>query len=369
MRALSRRDFVTKAVQATAGAALMPSELLAAPKRPAAPASPTIPYGAAVRGGTLATDKAYREAVLKYCDVIVPESELKWVELQPNRGEFRFDRADAVAAFARDNGLALRGHTLVWYGALPYWTDDLRDRRDAEKALTEHIEKVVSRYRGQIRSWDVVNEPIGEHPRNAQDLRNSVWLKHLGSDYVSFAFRAAAQVDPRAQLVLNEYDIEFIGEQFRNRRESLLHLLRRMMERGDPLHAIGLQAHLSTDRTIDRDGLQSFLAEIKQMGLRFLITELDVVDFNAPSAAGERDALIAAKAEELLQTVGEVIVPEQILTWGISDRYTWVPIYFKRTDGTLNRPLPLDDQMRPKPFMASIDRFRRQFANTQRRQG
>jgi endo-1,4-beta-xylanase len=327
-----------------------------------------IPYGAAVRGDMLVQDRAYREAVLRYCNAIVPESELKWVELQPNRGEFRFDKADALAAFAKQHGLALRGHTLVWYGALPYWTDDIRDRAEAQRVMAHHIETVVSRYRGQIGSWDVVNEPMPEHPRSHDELRDSVWTRHLGPDYLPFAFRTAAAADPKAQLVLNEYDIEFIGRSFQLRREGLLRVIRRLKDQGVPLHAIGLQAHLSTDRSIDRDGLQSFLVEIKKLGLKFLITELDVVDLHGPAASEARDQLVAAKAAELLKAIGEVITPEVVMTWGISDRYTWVPIYFKRPDGSLNRPLPLDDQMQPKPLMATIDEFRRRQA-TVRREG
>ena len=83
----------------------------------------------------------------------------------------------------------MRGHTLAWYGALPAWTNEISSRAEAERELTDHIETVVSRYRGAIPSWDVVNEPLAEWPENESSFRPSIWAKQLGSDYLSIALR------------------------------------------------------------------------------------------------------------------------------------------------------------------------------------
>ena len=125
-----------------------------------------IPYGAAVRSDTLVSDLSYRDAIIANCQIIVPESELKWLELRPTRGEYRFEKADMLVDFARQNRLELRGHTLAWYGAMPAWTNEIGSRAEAERELTDHIETVVSRYRGAIPSWDVINEPLAEWPEN-----------------------------------------------------------------------------------------------------------------------------------------------------------------------------------------------------------
>jgi endo-1,4-beta-xylanase len=176
------------------------------------------------------------------------------------------------------------------------------------------------------------------------------------------ALRTTAAVDPDARLVLNEYDVEFKGPRFAARRKALLQLLRSLRDKDVPLHGVGLQAHLFADRAIDRDGLQTFLSEIKALKLDVLITELDVVDYELPGKVSERDALVAKKAEEFLSAVCEVARPKAILTWGLSDRYTWVPIYFKRPDGMPNRPLPLDADLKRKPLFDVIDQFRRKVA-------
>jgi endo-1,4-beta-xylanase len=364
IEAQSRRDFLNSAASAAALAVFGTVELsgvsaFATPSKPSVAPGTLIPYGAAVRSDALASDLSYRNAVIANCQMVVPESELKWLELRPTPDEYRFEKADAVIDFARQNAIEVRGHTLAWYGALPSWTEGIATRAQAERELVDHIETVVSRYRGVIPSWDVINEPLAEWPEGASSLRPSIWAKRIGPDYLRLALETAAAADPDARLVLNEYDIEYVGPRFAARRKALIELLRSLRDRGVPLHAVGLQAHLFASRTIDRDGLQAFLAEIKALKLDVWVTELDVIDYELPGKIGERDAQVANMANEFLKTVGDVIRPKAILTWGLSDRYSWVPIYYKRRDGMPNRPLPLDAELKPKPLFDVIEEFRR----------
>ncbi len=361
--AYSRRDLLAGAAKLAAlgvsGTAALSGVSAFATALPPSPATGgLIPYGAAARSDALESDPSYRAAIIANCQLIVPESELKWQELRPSRGDYRFEKADAIMDFARQNAIEVRGHTLAWYGAMPAWTEEISSRAEAERELTDHIETVVSRYRGVILSWDVVNEPLAEWPDNGSSFRPSIWARRLGPDYLSIALRQAAAADPDARLVLNEYDVEFQGPRFAARRKALVQLLRSLRDRNVPLHAVGLQAHLFANRAIDRDGLQAMLAEIKTLGLDVLITELDVIDYELPGKVSERDAMVAGMAGRFLESVCDVVRPKAILTWGLSDRYTWVPIYFKRPDGMPNRPLPLDADLKRKPLFDVIEEFR-----------
>ena len=358
----SRRKFLAQGAGsltlALAGSAFAAE--LRHPSRPAGAAP--IPYGAAVRSGALVADPPYRAAVGSMCDIIVPEGEMKWSDIHPRRGEYRFENADALVDFARQNHIEIRGHTLAWYGALPAWTSEFATAAEAERELVDHIETVVSRYRGAVLSWDVVNEPLADWPQDRTSLRPSIWMDRLGPEYLPIAFKATAATDPDAKLVLNEYDVEYRGARFEARRKALVQLLRWLRDRDVPLHAVGLQAHLFAGRTIDRDGLQALLAEIVALKLDILITELDVVDKDLPGRIGERDALVASMAAEFLGACCEVVRPKAILTWGLTDRYTWVPSFFKRADGMPNRPLPLDAELKPKPLFDVIEEYRRRFS-------
>src|ERR1700710_898570 len=226
----SRRDFLTRAATAAAvglsgTAQLSGVSVFATPLTQSLASTSTaglIPYGSAVRAGALESDSTYREAIIANCHLVVAEGEMKWADIRSTRGEYRFEKADSIIDFARQNRLEVRGHTLAWYGGLPKWTDEISSRAEAERELVDHIKTVVSRYRGVIPSWDVVNEPLVDFPEDATSLRPCVWTKHLGADYLSIALRTAAAVDPQARLVLNEYDIEFKGAQFLAKRNALL---------------------------------------------------------------------------------------------------------------------------------------------------
>lgn len=357
---LSRRETLKAVMAAGAVTAAAGSWAVAVAEEAMAPARDwAIPFGAAVRDGPFADEPAYREALKRHCRQIVSEGGMKWQDVRPSRDRFVFDSPDRHLAFASANGMELRGHTLAWYGAMPDWTRAIASPAEAERELVGHIETVVGRYRGRIRSWDVVNEPIPDDPSSRSDLRPSIWTRRLGESYIALALRTTARVDPQAGLVMNEYDIEFVGPRFRRKREALLRLIRDLKLRNLPLTAIGLQGHLRAELAIDKEGLSAFVSEVRSLGLDVLVTELDVIDDKLPGPPGLRDAIVAAKAYDFLDAIFAAARPTAILTWGITDRHTWVPIWFRRRDGLANRPLPLDEAYRPKPLMRVIEHFAR----------
>jgi endo-1,4-beta-xylanase len=348
---MRRRDFVAGSL-AVAAAPLVTR----VPAANAATAA-SIPYGAAVRGDVFVDDYDYRKALVEYCKLVVGEGGLKWFDLRPSAQEFNFFDADRLFDFATQNGMKMRGHTLVWYGAMPEWTKSIKGASEAFRELTHHIEKVVGHYKGRIPSWDVVNEAIDDEPSDTNYLRPNVWFDNLGGDYIETAFRRAADSDPKAQLVINEYDIEFVGDRFKRRRDALLKVVKNLKERDAPIHAVGFQGHLRGELEIDKDGVSSFVAELKAMDIDVLVTELDVIDNLLPPDDAAHDQAVAARVADFLGAIFDAARPTAILTWGISDRYTWVPTYFARDDGQPNRPLPLDRDYRPKPFMKVIEEF------------
>jgi endo-1,4-beta-xylanase len=316
-----------------------------------------VPYGACVRRGLLEQEADYRGAIETYCQQLTPEGGLFWVDLRPARDQFNFDFADSVLAFADANGMTMRGHTLVWYAAMPDWTKEINSAAEAERVLTTHIERVVSRYRGKVKTWHVVNEPIDDTKAGVAGLRPCIWQQYLGDKYIDMAFRLAHQVDPSVELLLNEYDIESMDGSAAPRRQTLLRLVHDLLSRGVPLHGVGLQAHLPGKYQIDCDGVYKFVSEIKSLGLSVHITELDVIDVDLPGPTSVRDAIVAARAYDFLNSVFAAARPAVVATWGITDRYTWVPMWNRRKDGLANRPLPFDEFYRPKPLWFVIDYF------------
>jgi endo-1,4-beta-xylanase len=258
-------------------------------------AAARVPFGACVRPGPLADEFAYRAALREHCQQITPEGDLIWATLRPARNQFKFEIADQIVTFAQANAMTLRGHTLAWYGAMPDWTKEIANAREAERELTTHIERVVSRYRGKIKTWHVVNEPIDDVKSGVPALRPTVWLQHLGARYIDIALRAARAADPAAELLINEYDIEYGDGAAPRKRQALQKLLREVRERGAPLDGVGLQGHLRGELQIDRDGLFGFASELRSLALSVHVTELDVIDDKLPGPPEMRDLMVGAR--------------------------------------------------------------------------
>ena len=219
------------------------------------------------------------------------------------------------------------------------------------------IATVVSYYRGKLTSWDVVNEAVPEFPKRPTERRDSLWQSLLGDSYMRMAFRTAADADPDVQLTINDYDIESVGPRFAARRAALRSIVSDLLDTGTPLHAVGLQAHLHGELEIDTDALAKSVAEFRSWGLDVIVTELDVDDMKLPGPEAERDAIVARKANEVLTAITSEAPLRSILTWGISDRYSWINQMFPRPDHLPNRPLPLDGDFKPKSFMDVITKF------------
>jgi endo-1,4-beta-xylanase len=316
-----------------------------------------IKFGCAGAAPSVQTDRILLEKIAAEANIFVPEGSLKWDQTEPRPGEFNFSEADSVAAFAARNDMMVHGHTLVWYTAIPPWVAQLTTSKDAQAALERHIATEVSRYRGKIWAWDVVNEPIEPDDRLDNDYRNSVWLRCLGHDYVDLAFRLARAADPKTPLCLNEYGIEYATGAAQRKRQALLALLQTLRKRNTPIDCVGLQSHLDCRQTFDRDELTSFLKSVVDLGYRVMITELDVNDAKLRGNEMQRDLAVAQHVSEYLDIVFSVTKPISIATWGLSDRYTWLRQYYKRTDGTPLRPLPLDTNFDRKRMWASLARY------------
>jgi len=316
-----------------------------------------IKFGCAGPAPNVQPDRILLEKTATEADIFVPESALKWDQTEPQPGVFNFSEGDSVAAFAARNDMLVHGHTLVWYAAIPPWVAQISTGHAAQTALERHIGTEVTRYRGKIWAWDVVNEAIEPDDRLESDYRNSVWLRSLGINYIDLAFRLARAADPKTPLCLSEYGIEYAAASSRRRRQALLALLQKLRDLNTPVDCLALQSHLEAHQTFDRDELAAFLRSAVQLGYRLMITELDVNDYRMGGGEQERDLAVARHLGEYLDIVFSVAKPLSIATWGLSDRYTWLRQYYKRADGTALRPLPLDTNLNRKPMWATLARY------------
>jgi endo-1,4-beta-xylanase len=311
-------------------------------------------YGAAVEADRLARDPAFAAAVASECNILVAEASMKWAAQRPTADSYDFSRGDALAAFAREHGQGLRGHTLLWHSALPAWFAPTVDDGNAERFLREHVTAVAGHYAGQIHSWDVVNEAIDTASGRADGLRDTPWLRFLGPRYLDLAFATAAAADPSALLTYNEYGLELTSSAAR--RQATLALLTGLKDRNVPIHALGIQGHVggTSWSQFDPVAFADFVDRVAALGLKVFITELDVRDDNLPADLTQRDQRVADIYRAYLDVALNAPRVTAVLTWGLSDKYTWIASRYPRSDGLAVRPLPLDADMQRKPAWQSI---------------
>jgi endo-1,4-beta-xylanase len=282
--------------------------------------------------------------------------------LRPSPDRFDFARADKIMAFAADKGLAVRGHNLIWHNTkwLPAWLNQYdfgsRPASATEALIVTHVKTVCGHFGDRLRSWDVINETID--PATGA-MRDTVLTRHLGDKVIDIAFHAAREALPTCQLVYNDYMEWEQGNE--THRAGVLKLLERLRRDGVPVDALGLQSHIGGDSDLtgpagapQPEAWRRFLQQVTGMGLDLLVTELDMNDRALPADPAVRDAKTAAYVREYLDVTLGFPQVQDILAWGVADRFSWLNHRTPRPDGLPRRPCPYDVDFHPKPMREAI---------------
>ncbi|MFD0527595.1 endo-1,4-beta-xylanase [Kitasatospora arboriphila] len=299
-----------------------------------------VRIGTAVDMSALAADAPYREKAATEFSSVTPENVMKWEAVEAVRGTYTWGPADDLVDFARDNHQLVRGHTLVWHSQLPGWltsgsftADELRD------ILHRHITDEVKHFKGHIWQWDVVNEAFNDDGT----LRDSVWLRNLGPGYIADAFRWAHEADPKAELYINDYNIEGVNP----KSTALLALVTELKAQHVPIDGVGVQGHLAVQYPAPHD-IADNLARFDALGLDTAITEADV-RMVMPADATKTEA----QAEGYSVLLQGCLLTEHctdFTVWGFTDKYSWVPNTFSG-QGSANL---LTEDYRPKPAYTAL---------------
>lgn len=330
--------------------------------------------GAAINASQIIGQDAAGDAIITaQFSSISPENALKWESIHPEPGKYDFTLADQYVAFGQKHHMWIVGHNLVWHSQVPAWVfhDDKGNllTRDALLArMREHIHTVVGRYKGRIQSWDVVNEALNEDGT----LRQSLWYRIIGPDYIAKAFQYAHEADPQAQLTYNDYNLE--NEAKRN---GAVALVKKLKAGGVPIDCVGIQDHdsLTWPTTVQEDAAISAFA---QLGVKVAISELDIDVL--PSATQQQTAdvsvniaqnpklnpwpkgLPASIQQELAKRYADLFSVflkhraqiSRVTFWGVTDGDSWKndwPI-----KGRTDYPLLFDRAGHPKPAFYAVMR-------------
>ena len=265
----------------------------------------------------------------KQFNMLVAENEMKMETLQPQRGQFSFGSADGLVSFAQKNKMAMRGHCLVWHQQQPEWlssdgkkNDKGWTRKEALEIMKSHITNVMKHFKGKVKEWDVVNECLDDDQSiirtnpDAYTLRQNVWQRAIGDDYIDSAFVYARQADPTALLYLNDYDVEMQGKA---KAVAFYNIVKRLQQHGIPIDGVGLQCHFSVG-DVDSVKLERTIRRFGDDGLKCIITELDM-------GVGSTSAKDLEEQARNYRVVTDIVLnnancPSMVI-WGIKDNDSW----------------------------------------------
>jgi len=318
--------------------------------------------GVAVSPQALKTDEA--ELILKEFNSMTPENAMKMGPIHPKENEYNWAGGDSIAAFAKRNNLKLRGHTLCWHNQTPRWLfiDSATGKQVTKEVLLQrlkdHITTVVSRYKGTIYAWDVVNEAISD--KKDEYMRPSLWYQICGEEFIAKAFQWAHEADPNALLFYNDYnEIDPV------KREKIIRMIKDLKAKGVPIHGVGLQGHWAINEP-SKEQLEKTLQDFSSLGLNMQITELDISVYPKEHNAREKntadaDTIFTTEKEqkqievykncfELFKKYRQYI--SSVTFWNISDRHSWLDNFPVR--GRKDYPLLFDAQLKPKKVYQEI---------------
>ncbi len=227
--------------------------------------------------------------------------------------------------------------------------------------LKDHITTVMSRYKGKIYAWDVVNEAIDDD--SSLFLRNTPWYRICGEEYIARAFEYAHAADPEAILFYNDYNTEHP-----NKRERIYRLLKHLLDAGVPVHGVGLQGHWNLNDPTQEE-LAATIERFRSLGLQIQITELDMSvlppksqrnrawraqpDMYTPQLEQQQTARYAQMFEVFRRYKG---VLTGVTFWNVSDKHSWLD-QTPSAKGRKNYPLLFDAQLQPKKAWFAVTDF------------
>jgi endo-1,4-beta-xylanase len=311
--------------------------------------------GVAVAEWRLAEDPQYGATIAQQFNQLTAENEMKWETIEPEPGVFDFTRADALVTFAQQNGMKVRGHTLVWHSQLPPWVEALTGADAVRAAMTNHIQTVVAHYRdnfpGMVVAWDVVNEAInitqgapaqpGGMP--TQNIyRDSVFYRELGEGFIAEAFQIARDTDPNVLLFYNDFGVESMNGA---KSAGAFTMVSGLVAAGVPIDGMGFQMHTGPlDQGPGADDFAANMARYADLGLQVEITEMDVT-LCAVGGSMLGLELQRYRYNRIFNACIESPACRSMTLWGLGDANSWL-----NDNGCTQGMIMLDRDAEPLAF-------------------
>jgi endo-1,4-beta-xylanase len=315
----------------------------------------------------LERDSIANRLIKQQFSAATPENIMKAAIIHPAWDRYNFELADKLVEYGKKNNIKINAHTLIWHSQVPSFIGRIKSADSIKTFFENHITTVASRYDGKVESWDVVNEALNEDGT----LRNSVYLKNLGPDYIVEAFRLAQKAAPNTLLIYNDYNIEAP-----QKRTGALEIVKKIQAAGVKINGVGIQGHWHLG-SVPYQNIEESIEAFAKLGVKVAFTELDIsvlpnplrgnvadisarADDNAnrgnPYVNGLPDSVQLALAKDYEQLFKLFLKHKdkisRVTFWGVEDGGSWLNDFPVR--GRTNYPLLFDRKFQAKPAFYSV---------------
>ncbi len=321
--------------------------------------APYFDFGTAVTGSEALNQKRMDFYASQF-NIMTPGNELKpdfvldlaasqkAAETDDTAAVVHFDSVKPLLDYAKEHGIKVHGHVLVWHSQTPegffhvgynrfkaYATREviLARLENYIKGIMDYLEE---NYSGVVVSWDVVNEAIDD---TTGKLRSSNWTKYVGDDFILRAFEIARRCAPEGVLLYyNDYNTALEPKQ-----TGIVKLLEQLIAEGT-IDGYGFQMHHDVAFP-SAASIKKCVERIGAMDLRLRVSELDVTVKTDSQEDFAKQAKYYADVMEILLPWADKI--EAVQVWGVTDDLSWRARQY---------PLLFDAEAKPKPaFWAVVE--------------
>ena len=305
---------------------------------------------------------------------ITAENDMKPQVTEPEYGVFTWEKADKIYNFAKENGIKMRGHCLMWHSQIGKWMYQNEDGSLVSKEklfenMEHHIKAICERY-PDVYAWDVVNEAVQDSPvRPGQSpMRQSPMYQIAGDEFLVKAFEYAAKYAPNALLFYNDYNDTDPGKS-----QRIYDLVKRLKDAGARVDGIGMQGHYNM-YSPSADEIDAAITKYESIVDHIHITELDIranTDQGGSLRFNQGAANVPSWAQTLQQDQYENLFRilrkhasgtgagkvDLVNFWNVSDADSWL--------GANNSPLLFDTNLQPKRSYNAVKNFNPALDNVQ----
>ena len=320
--------------------------------------------GAAInKNQILQKDEKSISIIKENFNTLSPENVMKWMFIQPKPNTFYFDDSDKYVQFGLDNNMHIVGHALIWHSQIADFMNSIKDSTIMMEHVSNHISTIVNRYKGKIDTWDVVNEALNEDGT----LRESIFHKVLGENYLETVYKMAEKYDSNADLAYNDYNL---CEP--KKRKGAVKLIQSLQKNGAKINSVGIQAHWQlTSPSLEE--IETSILAFSELGVKVMFTELDIsvlpspweqsgaeVTQNFKNFEGDKKMnpfpknlpnSMKLKLADRYENIFKLFLKHKekisrVTFWGVTDKFSWLndwPI-----KGRTNYPLLFDRNYKEK---------------------